>query len=242
MCGRFSRDMTWAQVRAFSQGLDLIVPDADPVPNWNIAPTQASWVIAAQATGGGAEEMRWGLVPSWARDRRTAASMINARLESVATKPAFRSAFKMRRCLVPASGYYEWRLENGIKQPYWIHHTRHPVLMFAGLWESWKSPAGDRLQSFAIITCAAVDAMQQLHDRTPVMLDAPVLCDWLHGSPEAASDIAHAARVPALAWHPVDRAVGNPRSNGPRLIEPLSARPEADPSLFGSDDGGPPLR
>lgn len=238
MCGRFSRDMSWEQVHAFSRGLDLIVPDADPVPNWNVAPTQSSWVLIARPEGAIAEEMRWGLVPSWARDTRTAASMINARLETVASKPAFRAGFRSRRCLVPASGYYEWRLENGIKQPYWIHDTRNPVLMFAGLWESWKSPAGDRLQSFAIVTCAAVDSMQELHDRAPVMLDAPVLFDWLHGTPESAGEIAHSARVPALAWHPVDRAVGNPRSNGPRLVEPVEIRPAAGPSLSGNDDGG----
>ena len=176
--------------------------------------------------------MRWGLLPSWARDSKIAASMINARLETVASKPAFRSAWKTRRCLVPASGYYEWRLENAVKQPYWIHDSNGPVLMFAGLWENWKTPAGDWLQSFTIITRAALDRMQQLHDRTPLMLSPEVLRDWLHGSVERAAEIADSATVPALVWHAVSRAVGNPRSNGPELIRPLDATIGAtDPSV-----------
>jgi putative SOS response-associated peptidase YedK len=221
MCGRFSRDITWEQVHAFSQGLDLIVPDEPLEPSWNVAPTQASWVLAADPAGAVARSMRWGLLPSWAKDSKLGASMINARLETVASKPAFRAAWKARRCLVPASGYYEWRLEHGIKQPYWIHDPASPVLLFAGLWENWKTPEADWLQSFTIITCAALDPMLALHDRTPLMLRPPVLHDWLHGSVEQAADIARDAALPALAWHPVNRAVGNPRSNGPRLVEPL---------------------
>jgi len=222
MCGRFSRDMTWEQVHAFSQGLDLIVPEEAIEPSYNVAPTQSSWVlVAADAAAASAEKMRWGLLPSWAKDIKIGASMINARVETVATKPAFRSAWKSRRCLVPASGYYEWRLEDGVKQPYWIHDTTGPILMFAGLWENWKAPGGDWLQSFTIITQAAVGRMLELHDRTPLMLKPPVLADWLHGSTDDAEAIAADAGVPPLAWHPVSRAVGNPRSNGPKLIEPV---------------------
>ncbi len=204
--------------------LALGVPEHDPERSYNIAPTQTSWVLIADDAGAIAQQMRWGLIPSWAKDSRSAASMINARLETAATKPAFRSAWKARRCLVPASGYYEWRPENGIKQPYWIHDSAGPVLMFAGLWENWKNPAGEWLQSFTIITCAAVDAMQELHDRMPLMLGPAVLHDWLHGDAGMAAAIAEGADVPALAWHPVSRAVGNPRSNGRQLIEALSAK------------------
>ena len=222
--------MSWEQVHAFSQGLDLVVPADEPEPSCNIAPTQACWVLAAEAPGALARQMRWGLLPSWARDSKIAASMINARLETVASKPAFRNAWKTRRCLVPASGYYEWRLENAVKQPYWIHDANGPVLMFAGLWENWKTPAGDWLQSFTIITRAALDPMLQLHDRTPLMLGPDVLRDWLHGDSERATKIASDATVPALIWHPVTRAVGNPRSNGPELIRPLELTAPADPN------------
>ena len=93
--------------------------------------------------------------------------------------------------------------------------------MFAGLWERWKSPAGEWIHSFAIVTCAALDPMRQLHDRTPLMLPAPVLHDWLHGTPEAAAAIALAVEPPPLRWHAVSRAVGNPRSNGPQLVAPI---------------------
>ena len=233
MCGRFSLDTTWQQVHAFSQGLNLIVPEQDPEPNYNIAPTQPSWVLVADPAGAVAQSMRWGLLPSWAKDIKIGASMINARLETAATKPAFRSAWKARRCLVPASGYYEWRLEAGIKQPYWVHDLANPLLMFAGLWENWKAPSGDWLQSFTIITRAADGPMLALHDRTPLMLSAVVLGDWLHGDAEAATAIALSAPTPALGWHPVSRAVSNPRSTGPQLIEPVpAAGAGAAPSLF----------
>lgn len=222
MCGRFSRDMTWQQVHAFSRGLGLIVPDEAIEPSWNVAPTQQSWVlVGAEPAAASAAKMRWGLLPVWAKDEKIGASMINARIETVATKPAFRSAWKSRRCLVPASGYYEWRMEGGVKQPYWIHDATGPILMFAGLWENWKAPSGDWLRSFTIITQAAFGPMLELHDRTPLMLKPAVLSEWLHGSIDEAAAIAAGAGTPELAWHPVSRAVGNPRSNGPKLIEPV---------------------
>lgn len=222
MCGRYSRDLTWEQIVAFSRALPIAVPEQDPEPAYNICPTQPSWVLIADDAGALAQKMRWGLVPGWSKDTKRAASMINARLETVAEKPAFRSAWKSRRCLVPASGYYEWRLENGFKQPYWIHDSAGPVLMFAGLWENWKEPISQQWwQTFSIITRAAIDPMQQLHDRTPVMLRAEALHGWLHGDAATAAAITGAATVPDLVWHPVNRAVSNPRSSGAQLIEPI---------------------
>ena len=221
MCGRFTQAMSWAEVHAFSRGLDLVLPGADPVPSFNVAPTQPAWTLVADPRGARAEAMRWGLVPSWAQDLKLGASMINARLETVSVKPAFRNAFKARRCVVPASGYYEWREEGGAKQPYYIHDGDGPVLMFAGLWERWKSPAADWVHSFAIVTCAALDPMRALHDRTPLMLPPPLIHDWLHGTPDAAAAIALSVEPPNLRWHAVSRAVGNPRSNGPQLVMPV---------------------
>ena len=214
--------MTWAQVHAFSQGLDLVVPDAAPQASFNIAPTQSVWTILAEDKGASAEQLRWGLVPSWARDIKAGAALINARLETVAEKPSFRSAWKTRRCLVPASGYYEWRPEAGVKQPYWIHDAEQPMIVFGGIWENWKTPEGDWLRSFAIITTAAGDDMLELHDRTPLMLSGDVLNAWLHAGVDEAMAIAMSAPLPALAWHPVSRAVGNPRSNGPQLVQPIA--------------------
>ena len=221
MCGRFSQDMTWAQVHAFSQGLDLVVPDAEPDPSFNVAPTQSVWTIVAEDKRAIAIQLRWGLVPGWARDIKVGSALINARIETVAEKPSFRSAWKARRCIVPASGYYEWRPEDGIKQPYWIHDSQGPMILFGGIWDNWKTPEGEWLQSFAIITTAAGDDMVELHDRTPLMLSGAVLDAWLHGGGDEAMAIAMSAPLPALAWHPVSRAVGSPRSNGPQLIAPI---------------------
>jgi putative SOS response-associated peptidase YedK len=233
MCGRFTRDMSWQDVYEFSKGLDLIVPETEPEPSYNVCPTQDSWVLAPHEGGGAfARTMRWGLLPPWAKDPKLGASMINARLETAAEKPAFRKAWLARRCLVPATGYYEWRLEHGIKQPYFIHDLEHKLLMFAGLWENWKQPDGEWLQTFSLITRAALDPMDQLHDRTPLMLQAPALARWLHGDGDEATDIAIAAAPPRLVWHPVTRAVSNPRSNGRGLIDPV-ALPEPPPAAPG---------
>jgi putative SOS response-associated peptidase YedK len=222
--------MSWADVVEFSRGLDLVLPPTEPEASYNVCPTQDSWVIASHEDGGIARTMRWGLLPPWAKDPKIGASMINARVETAAEKPAFRKAWNARRCLVPVTGYYEWRLEHGIKQPYWIHDLEHRVLMLAGLWENWKQPDGEWLQTFCLITRAAVDPMDQLHDRTPLFLHAgsPQLGAWLHGSGDDASAIAAGATLPRLAYHPVTRAVSNPRSNGRGLIDPV-APPEPPP-------------
>jgi len=213
--------MTWAQVHAFSQGLDLVVPDAEPQPSFNVAPTQAVWTIIGEDEGAIAQQLRWGLVPGWARDIKVGSALINARIETVAEKPSFRSAWKTRRCIVPVSGYYEWRPESGIKQPYWIHDSQGPMLLFGGIWENWKTPDGEWLRSFAIITTAAGDDMVELHDRTPLMLSGEVLDAWLHAGADEAMAIALSVPLPELAWHPVSRAVGSPRSNGAQLIAPI---------------------
>ena len=233
MCGRFTREMTWAEVVAFTRGLDLIVPETQPEHSWNVCPTQDSPVLVPEKEGEGAivKNLRWGLLPPWAKDPKIGASMINARYETVAEKPAFRKAWQSRRCLVPASGYYEWRLEHGVKQPYFIHDLDSPVLMFAGLFENWKQPEGEWLQTFALITRAAIDPMSQLHDRTPLMLHAasPELKGWLHGDAAEAKAIADAAVPLRLAWHPVTRAVSNPRSNGRALVDPVPLPPPPPP-------------
>ena len=239
MCGRFTREMSWAEVVAFSRGLDIALPPADPAPSWNVCPTQASPVLlpGEGANAARVEDMRWGLLPPWAKDAKIGASMINARLETVATKPAFRNAWKSRRCLVPISSYYEWRLEHGIKQPYRIHDPTSHVLMLAGLWERWKAPDGDWVHTFATITCAALDPMLQLHDRTPLMLPPEALRDWLHGTVDDAQRIAMTVEPPPLRWYPVGRAVSNPRNDDPRLVDPVE--PAAAPAPT-TPPGAPP--
>lgn len=222
MCGRDTFFATWAQVRAFSQPLPVLAPEADPEPTWNRAPTQRGWAIVAHEDGGEAHEMRWGLLPPWAKDTKLAYSTINARLESVAEKPAFRSAWKQRRALIPSSGYYEWmQLDSKTKQPYFIHLDGAPVMFYAGLWERRSDEAGNELLTYSVITRAADQTVETVHDRMPLILPPTVFADWLHGTPDDAMEIAQSVPSAPLVFHKVDRAVGNVRNRGPRLIEPL---------------------
>ena len=229
MCGRFTRDFTWQVVREFSRMLDLELPAEDPVPAYNIAPTDPHPVIIASEGGGRVREMRWGLLPSWSKDTRLAFSTINARLESVAEKPAFRDAWKQRRAVIPATGYYEWPVFDGRKRPHYIHLDDSPVMLFGGVWESRSDGAGGHLLTYSIVTRAADPVIAPVHDRMPLILPPDVLHDWLHGDADAAMAIAHAAPEPALAYHEVDPAVGNVRNQGPQLIVPLAQAG----SLFG---------
>lgn len=223
MCGRDTFAATWAEVHAFSRPLPLITPATDAVPNYNRAPTQEGWGIVAAEVGGTALPMRWGLLPAWATDARLAHRTINARLESVAEKPAFRGAWRQRRCLVPSSGYYEWSKPDGrTRQPFFIHRRDAPVLFFAGLWEARPDDAGGELLTYSIITHRADPALAALHERMPLVLPACVFNRWLHGSPEDAMAIARSATPPPLAFHAVDRAVGNVRNSGARLCEAVT--------------------
>lgn len=223
MCGRDTFAATWAEVRAFSQPLPLVTPAVDPVPTYNRAPTQEGWAIVQADVGGIALPMRWGLLPPWAKDTRLAYSTINARLESVSEKPAFRAAWRERRCLVPSSGYYEWmQLDAKTRQPYFIHRRDAPVMFFAGVWEARADGAGGQLLTYSIITRDADQTVATLHDRMPLVLPSGVFSDWLHGSSDAAMAIAQSVSPAPLAFHRVDRAVGNVRNTGPQLCEPLA--------------------
>jgi putative SOS response-associated peptidase YedK len=234
MCGRFTRDFTWQQVREFSHMLDLVAPAEDPAPAWNIAPTDPGPVIVAHGDGGLVRDMRWGLLPPFAKDTKLVYSTINARLESVAEKPAFRGAWKKRRALVPASGYYEWPVIDGRKRPHWIHLADSPVLLFGGLWESRSDGAGGELLTYSIVTRPADPVIATVHDRMPLILPPELLHDWLHGDADEAMAIAHAAPEPALAYHEVETAVGNVRNQGRQLIAPLAiaGAPCAPDGLF----------
>lgn len=219
MCGRDTFMATWAEVQAFSRPLTVHLPDEPPQRTWNRAPTQRGWVIAPAEDGGVLLPMRWGLLPPWAKDTRLAYSTINARLDGVATKPAFRSAWKKRRCLVPTSGYYEWKPEGKGKQPFFIHPKDAPVMFFAGLFEARPDGAGGELLTYSIVTREADGRLADIHDRMPLILPAATFDDWLHGTPERAMEIAMSAPEAHVEAYPVDRAVGNVRNDRPGLIE-----------------------
>ncbi len=225
MCGRDSQFYTWREVHAFSGGLPLTTPEADPAPNYNRAPTQEGWaVVAADQGGGAALPMRWGLLPAWAKDARLAYKTINARLETVAEKPAFRSAWRHRRCLIPSSGYYEWiQLDAKTKQPYFIHLADAPVMFYAGLWETRPADGGGETLTYSVITRDADQTVATIHDRMPLILPADVFPAWLHGDSDEAMAIALGVPSADLVHHPVSRAVGNVRNNGPELVQPVAA-------------------
>lgn len=219
MCGRDTFKATWAEVQAFSRPLEVRIPDELPEATFNRAPTQRAWTIAGSEEGGILLPMRWGLLPPWAKDTRLAYSTINARLDGIANKPAFRNAWKKRRCLVPTSGYYEWKPIDKGKQPFFIHPKDAPVMFFGGLFEARSDGAGGELLTYSIVTREAEDHLADIHDRMPLILPAATFHDWLHGSPEQAMEIAMSVPPAPIAMHAVDRAVGNVRNDGPHLIE-----------------------
>lgn len=220
MCGRYARtrNLTWREIHAFSQPVNVLPAD-DPPEAYNVAPTQPGYVIRpVDDDAAELATMRWGLLPVWAKDDRLQYSTINARLETVATKPAFRAAWKARRCVVPISGYYEWPVIDEVKRPHYIHPADSQVLLLAGLWEPGR---GEAPPTYTIITTEADDSIRAVHDRMPLMLESGVLDDWMRGTVDQAAEIALAAAPPRLAFHEVAPAVGNVRNQGPELIKPI---------------------
>lgn len=219
MCGRY----TLAADPAAIAEQFAIQPLAHYAPRYNIAPTQPVLVVHGADGGRAARLVRWGLVPSWAKDVKIGNRMINARAETVAEKPAFRAALRRRRCLVPASGYFEWASGPGGKQPWYIHARDGGCLAFAGLWEHWEHD-GAVLESCAIITCAANARLAGIHDRMPVTLASADYARWL--APERAGppplDLLVPAADDALACYPVSTRVNSPRHDAADCIEPLS--------------------
>ncbi len=232
MCGRTTFLASWADILEFSRPLVVAAPDRpEPSPTWNFAPTQVGPVLVAEEDGDAdarVEAMRWGLVPGWARDLKIGAQTINARVETVTSKPAFRAAWKRRRCLVPVSGYYEWPQRGEVKQPYFIHPADSPLMFLAGLWEEWHSPEGSLLRTYTIITRASQGEVAPLHHRMPLALEPDVFVEWLLGEATRAQSIVDGAPPVAVCFHPVARKVGNPRNNSPELVEPIALEAELD--------------
>ena len=222
MCGRITQKMTWKEIHALYRMTEPAAP-LNLEPRYNGCPTQdfAACRLDEGSTRSVAK-LRWGLVPAWARDRKMAARLINARVETVHEKPAFRVAFRRRRCLVPADGWLEWRNEGGVKQPYCISAASGTPVSFAGLWERWEG-AGEALESFAIVTTAASEALADLHHRQPAIVDAHDWEEWLAPDTRIERLLALASRPhpgPFARWA-VSRRVNNPRNDDPNLLLPL---------------------
>jgi putative SOS response-associated peptidase YedK len=216
MCGRYVLSATGEQI-AEHFALATVTPVAR---RYNIAPTQQAPVV--RIARGGERELvllRWGLVPFWAKDPAIGQRQINARAESLASRPAYRDAFRRRRCLVPATGFYEWKPGPRRKQPYLCRLPSGAVFAFAGLWESWRSPEGEVMQTFAIVTADASDALRALHDRMPVIVPESDYALWL--SDEAPERLLIAPDAMPLAIDAVGLAVNNVRNEGPELVVPI---------------------
>jgi putative SOS response-associated peptidase YedK len=218
MCGRFTQVYTWRELHALYSIHDR-VERSNLEPRYNIAPTQHVDIVLPAGTGHELARARWGLVPSWwKKELRDMPSTFNARAETVAEKPMFRAAFKARRCVIPASGFYEWTGEKGARQPHYITRRDGLPMSLAGLWETWRDPAsGEEIMSTTIIVCEANEWMSRLHHRMPVVLEAPDIDAWLH---EAKGDILKPAAEDVLLEWPVDPRVNSSRHQGADAIEP----------------------
>jgi len=222
MCGRYSVTLPPEALRQlFRYGNQ---------PNlrarYNIAPTQAAPVVRIREAVSDGErelvELRWGLVPSWVKEPGDGPLMINARLETVAEKPAFR-AFRTRRCIVPADGFYEWKREDKAKQPFRIHPANGGAMGFAGIWERWTGREGEAVESFAILTTQAQGAIREIHDRMPVMLDPMAYGPWLDSSvtdPKQVLDKIRLLPTESLVAEPVSKYVNAVRNDDPHCFDP----------------------
>ncbi len=221
MCGRFAFTSPLEAMRQ----LFGVEERPNLAPRYNIAPTQQVAIVRLQDDVRRLALAHWGLLPSWAKDRKMAARLINARAETVAEKPSFRAAFATRRCLVPADGYYEWLAMKDGKQPYRLARRDGAPFAFAGLWERWIEPEGGaHVESCTIITTAADDAVRPIHHRMPAILAPGDYAEWL-GESAVPRDrllaLVQGARSPDLVARPVSRRLNNPRNDDAACIAPV---------------------
>jgi putative SOS response-associated peptidase YedK len=218
MCGRYASSRKPDDLVGYFEVQDP--PEEVLPPSWNVAPTDPVYAVVQRETRQ-LRVLRWGLVPSWAKDPKVGARFINARRETVATTNAFRVAYAKRRCLLPADGYSEWKPEGTGQQPYFLTSTSGEPLAMAGLFEHWKRPDGSWLSTCTVLTTSAPDELGEIHDRTPLLVPKDLWPVWL--DPELADpDALLVPGTPGVldAW-PVAPDVGNVRNNGPHLIEPV---------------------
>jgi putative SOS response-associated peptidase YedK len=223
MCGRFTLALDPGELLEGFPAYDI--PEEGITPRYNIAPSQPIAVIPNRANPK-LDFFIWGLIPSWAKDPQMGNRMINARSETLAEKPAFRNAFRRRRCLIPADGFYEWQPIPGkkSKQPMYIHLKDHKAFAFAGLWEIWMAPDGSEILSATIITTSANEFMKPIHDRMPLILQPKDYEEWLDPKERSAESLAHLLsqyQSDALVAYPVSQTVNSPQVDSPECIQPV---------------------
>lgn len=223
MCGRFGVTLSGTELAGALHAAWEGAPLREP--RYNLCPSQHAPVLLRGEDGPRLTMMRWGLIPFWAKEGTSKYAMNNARSETVAEKPAFRAAFRARRCLVPMSGFYEWHAAPGGKVPHWITGTDGEVLLVAGLWEEWRGHDAEPVRTFTVLTTGANTFMSAIHDRMPVFVDGPDREVWT--DPDADADalakLLRAAPDDRLRAHPVSTRVNSPRNDEPSLIEAVLA-------------------
>ncbi len=228
MCGRFTLRTPASQLVEIFQ---LLREPQLPL-RYNIAPTQPVATVRAVDNRRELSQLHWGLIPSWAKDPKMGARMINARAETVSSKPSFRSAFRRRRCLIPADGFYEWKKTGGAKQPMYIHLRDNGPFAFAGLWERWEAADGSEIESCTIITTEPNELLSSVHNRMPVILSEDDYDPWLDDKlqdPEQLQPLLKTYPGEEMAFTPVSTFVNSPRNDTSACIQPAGE----DGTLFG---------
>ena len=220
MCGRYTLA---SPTERLAEEFGVDASSIELAPNYNVAPTQKVAAVLEEGGQRRLEVLRWGLIPPWADDPGIGSRMINARSETAPGKPSFRRAFRERRCLIPADGFYEWQRTNGAKQPYYIHMEDGRPFAFAGLWESWSKGEGE-IRTCTILTTGANALVGEVHDRMPVILAHDAYDVWLDPASERDELTGLLAPYPEdeMETYPVSRFVNSPSNNDPRCIEPAA--------------------
>jgi putative SOS response-associated peptidase YedK len=234
MCGRFRQSRT---KQLLDEYFGSVSDEDDWAPRYNIAPTQPVAVVRQNLSEPRRELslMRWGLVPSWAKDLSGGARMINARSETAAAAPAFRDAMKFRRCLIPADAFYEWQRIGTTKQPYCFEVNEGGLFAFAGLWEKWKDPSGKAVETCSILTTNANAVTSAVHDRMPAILDAASYDLWLDPGLKDASVVSELLKpydARAMRCYPVSTRINHAANDDAECSAPIEIT-ETQPTLFG---------
>ncbi|MEK5464084.1 SOS response-associated peptidase [Paenibacillus sp. FSL R7-0210] len=220
MCGRFTITITLEEILSH-----YLIDDSKTAtlqPNYNVAPMHNIPAVIATNDGKRLEELRWGLVPFWAKDDKVGSKMINARAETVAQKPAFKRLLKSKRCIIPADGFYEWKKDGSTKQPYRILMSDGNIFSFAGLYDTWEDPEGKKISTCTIITTTPNSLMADIHDRMPVILRSEDKADWLERDNDDVESLLKLLRpydASKMRAYKVPSAGGNVRNNSVELLE-----------------------